>query len=208
VPRRLTTDVTRGRILAEALHRFSERGYSATSTREIADALGLTKAALYYHFATKDEILNALISEAFENLRVIVEESDGSRSPQARRKLLASYIEITFNHSDLIRLLTQDPSVRARVAGERATETRRKFVRLLSGSDEPDVEQRTRVRAAIGAIHGAVRFGGPDEDPEVIRRVALIAACGALGIPAPREAAASAAPAALAAVVAAPAAAV
>lgn len=187
VSRRLTTDVTRDRILSEALHRFSEQGYAATSTREIADALGLTKAALYYHFATKDDILNALMREAFENLRAIVDSAGGHSSPQSRRKLLSEYINITAEHQDLIRLMTQDPSVRARLAGDRPMEVRTKLLRLLAGTDDPDTEQRTRVRAAMGAIHAAVRFGGPEEDPDVIRRTALAAACGALGIPAPRE---------------------
>jgi hypothetical protein len=83
--------------------------------------------------------------------------------------------------------MTQDPSVRARLAGDRPMEVRTKLLRLLAGTDDPDTEQRTRVRAAMGAIHAAVRFGGPGEDPDVIRRTALVAACGALGIPAPRE---------------------
>jgi AcrR family transcriptional regulator len=186
VPRRLTTDVTRARILAEALHRFSEQGYANTSTREIAYALGLTKAALYYHFATKDDILDALIAEAFANIRALVEHAGDHTSPQARRCLLAEYINITAEHQDLIRLVTQDPSARARLI--RGADVRAKLLSLLAGVPDPDTAQRTRVRAAFGAIHAAVRFGEQEEDPQTVRQVALVAACGALGIPAPRTA--------------------
>lgn len=51
---------TRERILDIALDLFVEKGYEKTSLREIAERLGFSKAALYYHFASKDEILLAL----------------------------------------------------------------------------------------------------------------------------------------------------
>ena len=43
-----------------ALDLFTEKGFDGTSLREIAERLGVTKAALYYHFASKDDILMAL----------------------------------------------------------------------------------------------------------------------------------------------------
>ena len=51
---------TRERILNVALDLFSDKGYDGTSLREIAERLGVTKAALYYHFASKEDILMAL----------------------------------------------------------------------------------------------------------------------------------------------------
>lgn len=51
---------TRDRILDAALDLFIEKGYEGTSLRELAERLGFTKAALYYHFASKDDILMAL----------------------------------------------------------------------------------------------------------------------------------------------------
>lgn len=51
---------TRERILDVALDLFTEKGFDRTSLREIAERLGVTKAALYYHFASKDDILMAL----------------------------------------------------------------------------------------------------------------------------------------------------
>jgi len=50
-------DDTRTRIQAVALELFTEQGYDATSLREIAERLGVTKAALYYHFKSKEEIV-------------------------------------------------------------------------------------------------------------------------------------------------------
>ncbi|HVX21482.1 MAG TPA: TetR/AcrR family transcriptional regulator [Acidimicrobiales bacterium] len=51
---------TRERILDVALDLFIEKGFDKTSLREIAEQLGFSKAALYYHFASKDDILMAL----------------------------------------------------------------------------------------------------------------------------------------------------
>jgi AcrR family transcriptional regulator len=68
---------TRERILNVALDLFIEKGFDKTSLREIAEQLGFTKAALYYHFASKDDILMALHMrihefgrEALQNLQV------------------------------------------------------------------------------------------------------------------------------------------
>ena len=51
---------TRAEILAVASELFTTQGFETTSLREIAVRLGITKAALYYHFASKDDILRAI----------------------------------------------------------------------------------------------------------------------------------------------------
>ena len=51
---------TREQILDVALELFTDVGYEKTSLREIAERMGFSKAALYYHFASKDDILMAL----------------------------------------------------------------------------------------------------------------------------------------------------
>ncbi len=61
---------TRERILDVSLRLFTEQGYEGTSLREIADELGFTKAALYYHFQSKEQILTALV----EPLGILVHE--------------------------------------------------------------------------------------------------------------------------------------
>jgi AcrR family transcriptional regulator len=54
---------TRAQILSVALRLFAEQGYDRTSLREIADEVGVTKAALYYHFRTKDDIVRAVLQD-------------------------------------------------------------------------------------------------------------------------------------------------
>jgi AcrR family transcriptional regulator len=54
---------TRKQILDSSLRLFSERGYARTSVRDIAQAVGITDAAIYYHFASKRDLLRALFEE-------------------------------------------------------------------------------------------------------------------------------------------------
>lgn len=55
--------MTRQQILDAALRLFSERGFSRTTVRDIARAAGITDAAIYYHFESKQELLEALVEE-------------------------------------------------------------------------------------------------------------------------------------------------
>lgn len=54
---------TRERIVAEADRLFYERGYELTSFSDIADAIGISRGNFYYHFKSKDEILDAVIGK-------------------------------------------------------------------------------------------------------------------------------------------------
>ncbi|MEU6135498.1 helix-turn-helix domain-containing protein [Nocardioides sp. NPDC047086] len=61
IPETATTKSPREQILEAAVRLFTGKGFAGTSTREIADAVGIRQASLYYHFAGKDEILTELL---------------------------------------------------------------------------------------------------------------------------------------------------
>ncbi|WP_284329283.1 TetR/AcrR family transcriptional regulator [Demequina litorisediminis] len=63
---------TRERIQEVALERFTANGYDQTSLREIAEDLGVTKAALYYHFKSKEEILDGLLASVAHDVDDLV----------------------------------------------------------------------------------------------------------------------------------------
>src|SRR5437899_10014523 len=79
---------TRERIQAIALELFAEQGYEKTSLREIAERLGVTKAALYYHFKSKEDIVRSFV-EAYraELEQVIACGASQPRTPQPRPAL-------------------------------------------------------------------------------------------------------------------------
>lgn len=64
----------REQVLEAAARLFTSKGFAATSTREIAEAVGIRQASLYYHFAGKDEILAALLATTVRPTQVVVEE--------------------------------------------------------------------------------------------------------------------------------------
>lgn len=65
----------RDRILETATGMFVERGYEGVAMREIAEACGITKAALYYHFAGKAEVLEAVVTGYLAEIADVVEAS-------------------------------------------------------------------------------------------------------------------------------------
>ena len=175
-------DDTRERILETALELIADQGFAATSTREISERLGFTKAALYYHFRTKDDLLAAIISPAMEDLRALVQRAGPRPTRVARRQVVQDYVGLVAAHEDLIRVLSADPSVRRCQALRTAAPLYERLSQLLSGTEAPDTAQRARVNAALGAVHAALLRAGPDDDRAVVRAAALSAACGALGL--------------------------
>src|SRR2546421_11749377 len=86
---------TRSRIQEVALELFTEQGYEATSLREIAERLGVTKAALYYHFKTKEDIVASFMEDRVAALEDIVAWGrEQPRTDETRREGLHRYAEI------------------------------------------------------------------------------------------------------------------
>ena len=77
----------RQRLLAAATDLFTERGYAATTVREIVGAAGVTKPVLYYYFRNKEGIYLELMREAFARLDELIASSTGERG-SATQKLL------------------------------------------------------------------------------------------------------------------------
>lgn len=55
------------KIKETAARLFADKGYTSTSMREIAEAVGVTKAALYYHYPNKEAIFRAVVEDNFRN---------------------------------------------------------------------------------------------------------------------------------------------
>src|SRR6266436_7491726 len=79
-PGRRARGDTRERIQAVALELFAEHGYEKTSLREIAERLGVTKAALYYHFKSKEDIVRSFTEDYFDRLDALIEWGQGQPS--------------------------------------------------------------------------------------------------------------------------------
>src|SRR6201996_4618869 len=83
---------TRTRILSVALRLFAGQGYANTSLRQIADELGVTKAALYFHFKTKEDIVNGILQGYLDGLNALIAAA-APQTPAGREELLRRFAE-------------------------------------------------------------------------------------------------------------------
>ncbi len=174
-------DETRARILDAALQLIASHGFAATSTREISERLGFTKAALYYHFRTKAELLAALLQPAMEELVTLVGGATAC-TPAERRRVVERYVDLVATHASLIQVLSDDPSVRRSSVLGSVMPSFHRLVQILAGTDLPDVAERARVRAALGAVHATLVRAEAGDDPAILRSVAIGAALTLLGL--------------------------
>ena len=171
---------TSRRILQVALELFNERGYEGTPLRDVAERLGITTAALYYHFKSKDHILLNLARPMLESIDALIERSrPAAHSPHARRALLGEYLEVLLEHRELFRLLGRDVGALNRQGiGARMQEQDRRLQALLVG---PAAKGRAQVQAAaaLGALRHPV-IALPEKELEAERESLLDAAMAAL----------------------------
>ncbi|CAN5466172.1 TetR/AcrR family transcriptional regulator [soil metagenome] len=111
-PRAPEADVavsSRARFIEAALDLFVEHGYNGTSLQMIGDRLGVSKAAVTYHFKSKDELLAAVITPAFDELTHLLEESEAIRRESARRThALDGYVEYLISQRKVASWLSRD----------------------------------------------------------------------------------------------------
>ena len=145
------------RILDAALGLFSEHGVSGTSLQMIADAVGVAKAAIYYRFKTKDEIIIAVTASQLAKLEDALEHAEAAENrTQARSLLLERVIDMAVEQRQTVRILQFDPVI-VRFLGEH--QPFQQFLGRLYGAllgDDARRESRLRIVMLSGAIGSAV----------------------------------------------------
>src|ERR1700757_5520759 len=100
---------TRSRVQKVALQLFAEQGYEKTSLREIAERLGVTKAALYCYFKSKEDIVRSLVEDYVAEVdELIAWGKQQPRSAATRAEIVRRYLEIIVNGTAVFRLLHQN----------------------------------------------------------------------------------------------------
>ncbi|MFC7623379.1 TetR/AcrR family transcriptional regulator [Microlunatus sp. GCM10028923] len=140
---------TRDRILATARDLFGAHTYGATSMRQVAEGVGITKASLYHHFTSKAEILAELIDPPVSELGTAIEAAEQLTSLAARQQaLLEGCIDAMLRHRETMALLLKDASVygdQTLDAMDRVVGFSQRAVAVLAG---PRPNRRQRIRAA------------------------------------------------------------
>ena len=142
---------TRARIQQVALELFAEQGYERTSLREIAERLGVTKAALYYHFKSKEDIVRSFTEDYFARMDALIAWGrDQPPSARSGHELLDRYVSIVMEGSEVFRFLERNQaSLHGSEDGKRRFEQFRPRVNaLIEIITGPDAPPRSHVRAA------------------------------------------------------------
>ena len=177
---------TRARLLDTALGLFTVHGVEGTSLQMIADALGVTKAAVYYHFKTKDEITEAVAQPALDELVAILDHAATITRPGPRADyVIDEFVDLVVRNRVLVAVLCSDPGIIRATSrllhGDEIVATR--LPAMLVG---PDADEGAQVAAHVALAGIAMAGGSPalaTMDDETLRRHLVDAMRRQLGRP-------------------------
>jgi AcrR family transcriptional regulator len=173
------------RTIAVALELFTQHGVAGTSLQMIADGLGVTKAAVYHQFNTKDEIVLAAAEVELAKLESVVYAAETQpSSKQARNALIEGIVDLTVDRRRTVNTILSDPVVVGFfVEHETWRDVMHRLRRLLIGEDAGP-EARVRTAMLVAAISGAATHPFvADLDDDVLRVELLRLGRRFLGLP-------------------------
>jgi AcrR family transcriptional regulator len=171
---------TRDRIQAAARELFAQKGVQKTSLQEIADKLGITKPALYYHFASREDLLRSIVQPLIDAGQRFVDEQEKATAVEARA-LFEGYFDFHYEHRDDILLLLAELTTLAELGLiEVVLAWRARLTDLLCGSNPP-LPQAARAVVALGGLQDCtIQFRDAPRDE--LRTAAVDAAMATLGL--------------------------
>jgi AcrR family transcriptional regulator len=157
-----------------------QRGVQRTSLQDIADKLGITKPALYYHFASREDLVRSILVPLIDEGEQFVDDQE-SRGDTDARDLLEGYFDFHYRHrQDLILVLAEIAMLADLGLIDKVLAWRDRLGKLLFGP-QPTLEQSTRAVVAFGGLQDCcLQF--PDTPYEVLRATSVKAALDALGV--------------------------
>src|SRR3954452_18383732 len=165
----------RERVVDAALELFAQHGVSGTSLQMIADHLGVTKAAVYYQFKAKEDIVLAVLEPAFVQVRAFVSSAEAASTPdEAAQIAIEGLVDLVIDQRQVAATLFRDPEVGRIVEahGDFQALTRR-LGQLLHGPN-PDVRRRVAVSVlGPGVAHAGLDLALADVDDALLRQELL-----------------------------------
>jgi AcrR family transcriptional regulator len=156
---------TRERILDVALDLFARQGFDGTSLRQIAESLGLTKAALYYHFESKDDILLALHMRLHEFGReaLLKMGTEGPVTLQQWGELLDEVVDVALAQRPLFLMHERNQAALEKLHAEEHEaehEDMQNQLRLVLADTRIPMEDRVRMAASFGVLFSGLFLAG------------------------------------------------
>jgi AcrR family transcriptional regulator len=172
------------RIVDAAVELFAEHGIGGTSLQMIADEIGVTKAAVYHQYRTKDEIVLAVAEANLPQLEAILDEAEAEPDPeQAREALLPRLVDMAVEHRRIVNI--QNDPVMIRVLNGHAVylQQMERMHRLLAGGDPTRDDAIAAALLSAGIASAASHPLVADVDDETLRENLLQVARRNLQLP-------------------------
>ena len=159
---------------------FLQQGVQRTSLQDIANKLGITKPALYYHFASREDLVRSILVP-------LIDEGDQFVADQERhddtdvRELLEGYFDFHYRHrEDLVLVLAELTALADLGLIDKVLAWRDRLGKLVFGPN-PTLAQSTRAVVAFGGLQDCcLQF--PDTPYDSLRATSVAAALAALGM--------------------------
>lgn len=175
---------TRERIQDVARDLFIQKGVQRTSLQDIADRLGITKPALYYHFTSREELVRSILQPVIDEGEkfIVDQETRASTHPASPRELLEGYFDFIFRHrTDLVLAVSELTTLADLGLVDKVLAWQKRLCTLVFGP-RPTLEQSTRGVIAFGGMQDCcLQF--PDTAPKRLRAATVTSALAALGLP-------------------------
>jgi AcrR family transcriptional regulator len=169
---------TKERIRAAARQLFAEKGVQRTSLQDIAAKLGITKPALYYHFASREELVRSIISPFIDESEAFIRRYE-TAGRFDRRVLLEEYFDLQYGYRDDLAFVLTEVSAWADLV-QTVIGWRQRLTTLLVGPN-PSLSRAARAAMVLGGLQDCtVQLA--DVPAARLRRAAVDAACTTLGI--------------------------
>lgn len=157
------SDATRERLFEAAVELIGERGYHGTTVDDIVERAGVAKGTVYYHFAGKTELFQALLEDGLEKLseafRAEVEANDDPR--EALRCIVRAELRFIHDYQSFSKLLMSELWRADRVWREALVMLRRNYISCVenvlargvaSGEFRGDIDPRRTASVVFGTI--------------------------------------------------------
>jgi len=167
---------TRQRIIDTARRMFAEHGYDATTLQQIADEMGVTKAAVYYYFRTKAEIFREIVVPEFRAMNDLLDRVETVRSRSERVKLvITGLVDMLMAQRAALAILQANPSIDIRIDSDNGSfEAMRDRALTVLYGENPTPDQRAALYINIAI---AVAVPALADLPDDVLRDTLTRAC-------------------------------
>jgi AcrR family transcriptional regulator len=178
---------TRQRLIDVAVDLFTRYSFAGTSLQMIADELGFTKAAIYHHFRTREQLLDAVVEPILDRLRVIIDAAEQLRGVHARADhMLTGFAELAVENR-VVAVLAADPAVAEMLRTRRVWDDLIDRQMALLADVESGPAGMVKAAVVLAGISGASGPNFAGLDRAELQRYLVETGRRALGLRAPRK---------------------